>query len=627
MADDFTGLTPITKTSEDDFSGLTPVQPEAEPGALEALGRGAASGLTIGTAPMISGAVEAGMEKLGGSTEDLANLYRRYQEASAKRFEAAKTAHPYAYGTGAIGGGLLPIVATSGLSAPAMTLRGAAELGGMTLAKEVGKRAAIGAGEGAVLGGISAGAESQGKSIGLRTQEDENQLVNDIKKGIITGGSIGGSLGLVASGLGIGANELLKKMSTSEKPFLRNIASSFKMGEEGVNLSSEKQRLYGTEGKGPLIQEDSSNAKNLLDKIVTADEDLGQKVGQSLENAHHNGIAVNISDELSNSAGVLDDLFQKNPALAGNEKARRSLGKIFNKPTDLTPLEAKSALDEMDSVLNTLKGDTSTVANATRKVVGDFRRGLNEEIKSSIPEYAESAGRFEKFRELIPETIISGAKPQELSGVYYGKLKNKEGELFDSIKDLIQGATKPGDTSSQEAFARLVQGAKSLEGIENAKLNQGQIESSIFDNMGVKNSDDLISSIKKQSDESQVRQTMFGAPPTPPGGSLKATAARNIIGYGKGEIYNVANKLGQFSKLGANSQKLSEKVYNMDPGQLQQMAQSLMGVPGMKNVVDSLQKGITEKNEMVKNAALFSLMQNPKAREAIYTHIGGESVE
>lgn len=620
----------LTQVSDEGLKYLHSQQPGApkeEPGKLESFIRGGSSGLSLGLIPnVITPAVEAAGSKMMGDQSDLEQLYKKYQEASQTAQEQAKQAHPIMYGAGAVAGAAAPILLSAGAAAPEVGLAEAAELGGGALAKEVGKRALTGAATGAAMGGIAAGTESKGQIIG-GTTESANQLVNDIKKGMTSGATIGGALSMVSSGMGIGINQLADQLENSSIPFLRQVAKSYKMGQKGTNLGSEKERIFGSGDKAPLIQQDASESRDIMTKIMNADKDLGQRVGQSLEKATQEGRVVDISDPLRQSAKSLDEYFQKNPAIDIDPTAQKNFLKILSKEQQLKPLEAKSALDETDNMLRQLQGDPSTLANASRQVIGNFRKALSQQIKDSIPGYADAANRFEEFRSLIPETIISKATPSDLSNVYFGSLKNKEGSLFEGIKDLVQGATKPGDVQSQEAFANLSQNLNKLDQSEQARLAQGKIDDTVFQKMGIQKPKDLVDKIKNTSDESQVRQTVFGAPPTPPGGKLTTTAARNIIGYGKAEIFKGANKLGKYSAAGATPEKLGPNVYNMGDEQLSQMAGTISSLPGLKSVADSLSKGIADKNQSMKNAALFSLMQNPNAREAIYSYLGGDSTK
>lgn len=603
------------------FEETSDIPQEVPPGQLESLLRGGAMGATFGAAPLISGGIQAAAQKLTGSPEPISQLYKQTQGQSSKEFEAAQQANPLTYGAGELGGGIGSAVLTAG-AAPeaATTLRGAAELGGLALGKEVGKRAAVGATTGATVGGLAGGFQSKGGLIGA-TPEEEQQLVKDIGHGIQSGASLGSVLSLVGSGLGVSANTLLDKMSGSQNVFLRNVADYIKKGAAGEKLTGEKALLEGQEGKTPLAQRDTSNSRELLDKISKADNELGQDVGNSLEKATEAGQTVNIEEPITVSAKAVDSYFDKNPAIALDPQARNNLRSLLFQKGEIKPLQAKSVIDEMDGILNQLKGDTSTIANATRQIVGGFRKDLSGALKDQIPEYAKTAERFENFRQMVPETILSGGTPSDLSSVYYGSLKNKEESLFDSIKNMLQGATKPGEAEKAETFSNLANNLKQLEQNEKANLAQGNIQDTVFDKMG-STAPDLINDIKSKADESVGRQTVFGAAPTPPGGKIVPTVARTLVGYGKGEVLNLANKLGSLGAKGASPAKLSSNVYDMTNEQLPIVINALKGVPGLDHLTTHLQKGLSDKNESIKNAALFSIMQNPKAREAIYNTLG-----
>src|SRR5580692_1031750 len=71
--------------------------PKEEPGALEALGRGAVQGATFGFGDEIAGAVQS----IFGS-----KTYQQARDEARANNAAAQAAHPNFYGAGELGGGL-----------------------------------------------------------------------------------------------------------------------------------------------------------------------------------------------------------------------------------------------------------------------------------------------------------------------------------------------------------------------------------------------------------------------------------------------------------------------------------------------------------------------------------------
>src|SRR3954470_8043725 len=110
------------------LSEASPVAAPAEgPGTGESLLRGGAQGASLGYQDELAGVLEALVDKVAGKDQgkSFAELYRRHRDEARKANEAAKEAHPYAYGGADIAGSL-----ASGLALPlGEGLAGALKLG------------------------------------------------------------------------------------------------------------------------------------------------------------------------------------------------------------------------------------------------------------------------------------------------------------------------------------------------------------------------------------------------------------------------------------------------------------------------------------------------------------------
>ena len=149
------------------------VTPAEEPGMLEAGARGLAQGATLGFGDELYGAGNAGVQALKkGSLADLHSDYAKGRDEVRANNDAAKKAHPYAYGAGELAGSAVPLAA-SGASVPALAATGAVGAVGnsdssdpATLAKQAAMGGAMTGAAGAAMG--AAAQSPVGKYIGDR---------------------------------------------------------------------------------------------------------------------------------------------------------------------------------------------------------------------------------------------------------------------------------------------------------------------------------------------------------------------------------------------------------------------------------------------------------------------------
>lgn len=136
------------------------------PSALEAAGRGALQGGTLGFSDEVTGGGEALFDKVLGNDKgkSLQDLYTQHTAEARAANAAAESAHPYAYGAGNLAGGLASGALTGGLGAETA-------LGRVGVAAGMGAASGIGFGnastitdgaeealKGALVGGVVGGA-------------------------------------------------------------------------------------------------------------------------------------------------------------------------------------------------------------------------------------------------------------------------------------------------------------------------------------------------------------------------------------------------------------------------------------------------------------------------------------
>lgn len=595
-----------------DFSKILPEEEQAL-NAAKGLGLGAAQGLTFNLADELEGGVLAAKDALTGSDNDISSLYRKYQKLAEDRYKKAKESSPEFYMAGDVGGTILGGLATPALGAGKLAASSAAKVLGKnaltkalaaesasTLGNIAGKGAAM-AIEAAPAGALYGAGSSEGALIGASPLEKQ-QLKKDILEGTLTANVVGAGLGLAGQGSKTITEKATSKAKeiAKESPYIKNIIDSFKLGQEGIDLG--KQSV-----KSKMSQSATESTKDLVERIYKADEMLGKKVGDAIGAAQETGVKIDISDDLSNLAKQVDDYFTVNPGLLQNidPKSKKTLGVIINREeTSLTPLEIRGLMNNLDDAINNLSGINSEVANTARKLAVNLRSVTDNKLKDAIPAYKEAAKQFSEFRSSIPESIITKGLPQEYSNTMLGKLKKADEKLFKSSKELIEQAQTPGTANKDalETMTTLSDNLKKLEKVNPAALKE----------MGFETAQDAIEKLEKASQRQSMLKQAYG---TNPQVGINTLLSGQLFGFattGAGQGLSIANKAGQV--VGSDLAKKSAALFKAPDNELKGVVNKLKQMKGGERFASALETAINNKNEGLKNAALFSILQNPELR-------------
>lgn len=613
--------------------------------ALADVGKGAedtslglARGLAFGKGGLsaLSGAVGAGAaallpESLGGipagelSADKLKDEYSSSADATKKFLESSEERSPYLTTAGELGGA---IVGGGALAKAGLGVSGAAE-GAKTLGQlyqesgvvkgvlpEIAKRATLDA---AAQAPIGAAYGVLNPHVNSATGEEEDRLKSGLE-GAATAGVIGGGLSLASNVLVPAANAATRKIASyvEDSPQLRQMKTSYKMGKSGINVESEAAQLGGS-ADDALVTKDTRDAKSIVDKIISTRSELGKDVGSSLENATKGGVTVDIGNDIRSSLSGFEKAFETDQNLAYSPEAEKLYDTMFRLKdpatkqlrTDLNPIEVNSLRDD---VLRYAEGIQSKDPNLARRGY-DYARGLGNSLKETVPEYKLAAERFKRFNEMVPETILSGSAPIEMNQSFFGDSVKNPAKLLDKTKSLIEGVTKSG-TGTQEAketYVNLIKNLKQLEQEEAVKVAKGQItkEKSIPSIFG-ETSESFGQKIKELGDQSALRQDILKVDPHASIGAKNI--ASGIYGSGKGVALSGINKAGVLTKKLENTRRYLASASNE---QLSSVGDVLYKVPGLENLATSLKEAIQSNNAAKKNAIVFSIMQNPTARDAI----------
>lgn len=549
--------------------------------------------------------------------ESMIDKFRGYQQGSEAAFNEAGDRSPIANIAGNIGGSIASGTALGG----ALGLGGQAAKGksaydvyksegamkaGVDLLTKGAKTYAKAAPAMAVEGALN----SEGALLG-GTDEQQGQVGKDVLSNLAFGVpailGLEGATELVAPAAKAGVKAVSKYADdvVESSPFLRKMGKAMDYGEQGINPISEKNLTSFDLGKEGLIRQETSKAQSIVDDIKKADKKLGENIGRVFDEADKSGIKMTLDNELQGALEAMDFSYQNLADMAENPRGRQVFQQISQlSKSDVTPTEAKALLNDVNSFIGKFAADknpSDVVKYKTLPMLEKFASQLSNRLKSEVPGYQQAAERFTQFRQLVPETLIAGDLPQDAAGVWMGNLKNSDKNLLEASRKLIRGGSGEGTAykSTKEAFENTITGMKQFEANDLARGNE---------QLMAKTGDQYKGFIQDASDDVMLRNDMMTVKnPIPTSGNLLGQAAQ----LGRGGIHMGAYAAGKVKKPIAD---ISRRAYNMPAEKLNTIADDLVNKHGMTTLGNALKEGIANGDAAKKNAALFSIMQNPTAR-------------
>jgi hypothetical protein len=620
---------------------------------IKDLGMGIAQGSTLGGAEEIGAGLQTLLAKImpnspldvdkqlaeqgfkGDITPSAGEFYRQAENEEQARFKEAEERSPYLYGAGELGGAITTGIATGGAVDKVFGLGKVAlkdilkNQGKQAFAKEVLKRGGVLGATGTVEGGIAGALGSEEGEIIGATPEQTEKLKADAAGGALMGGTLGLGGSVLADVVSTKTGEMLEGAKVKldefveEKPFLRKLKEQYKMGKDQIDPTRETdlgiKTKYDAQGNpivGPKVSQYAQNeASRIMDEIIEARNEIGRTVGKALDDAAQKGITIDLRNEIANAGQRIMSAYNLAPNIMVNPKGRAAYDRMVQ-AGGASISEIKAVLDDMDTIYNQLDSvkNKDTATELTMRNIADFRKQVSNKLKESIPEYKNASERFQRFNELVPETIISKDKPRDVAGVFFGNLKTQQqdNKLYDALIDLFDKGTAPGTSSlkGKTALTNVLDGLKQFELEEALRVNKGQIPNSAL-KRGAKEFEkdfqtisDKLGSIKlsmfERADSGQQAKglnVLFGLGEGMAGTSMRAA---NIVGRNMDNISNV-----------------SKSVYKMPANKMNELAQKLKGIPGLKTYGEYLEEGLNSNNLAKRNAALFTIVQNPQSRMLI----------
>lgn len=553
---------------------------------------------TLGGLGEISGAVRAGGEKLlagltGQEAQDFLDLYKKYREEEEAKIKMSAERSPTASAIGGVAGMVLPGLATAGsglVAGGAKAAIGQAVKGGGF--KALGKLMGKGAASGAALGGAQALGKSEESLL-----EDPMAVGEDVLSGAEAGAVFGGALPLVSVPVGKLLGKLKQKAGAyaERSPFVRQTKLAFEKGRAGEII--EETDPYRTK----VAREQTGAIEGLTTKILEADEALGKTFGQIIDDATAKGTQISLGEQSVSALSSVNNLLKQNEILQSLPEAQKfkdALGKILSG----NPLSPREAFD-LKKYVGSLKNKIDVPG--LKAIAGQLENDIDGALSTNVQGFKQVNELFAKFRSSVPETLMGGQK-------MFGELapRARQEKLKKAVTRTYEGIGMPGEANreTQRKFTKLMDNVQELE-----KTNPGLLES-----LGLAKSPTAFEQgIRGTADEfALTRQALGFEPQSGITTNLVATATGSPATTGRGLLLDYSNRLGNVTKLLKPSADVGRKLYSAPESVLQAVGKQLegSGVPGLSNLGTSLIRGLTEKNSAMKNAVLFSLMQNPEAR-------------
>jgi hypothetical protein len=606
----------------------------------------AGQGATLNFGDEILAAIKAGRDVVTGkgSLDNILDLYREHQKEEEAKYEALKEANPNLALVGELAGGfLLP----GGMIAKGAT-KGATALQSILAAAKGGAKI-----------GALAGAGSSKADLG-----NIEELGKDVLAGTAGGAILGGAISTAGQGLSKGIPAVIAKGEQADTPIVRNLAAVARKGFEGKKLLSDTAlkeiRKESEEAATKLERQMDTAIKDASEDIdvgfkraaelearVIPDEEIKEGLALFGRNIKSKNLVTPTIDAKTAKAidriekqvasgkktraaadeEIKNKLRAASGVASGFEEALSAAGTDVSK----TPHQMQGTLDKLTSLV---KGELSpqeayNLALDLEKLDAELLpQGLVKSIKAAAKESADVAlapestvgsspisrafQKQEDIKSKLPEMILGEARPPQ----YQNKQMRDLGfsapqKIYDTVSEKI--IDKLSDTATSGDDAKII--INSLE--ENiAKLNESYPELKLDFN-------EVIKRLKNVSQDVTLRKKILSEQGKSDDALNMLLGKLNSL-FGYGGVYAVSSIAGGTTRtLG----KFNNLISTASDSTLMPVAKTLQGVKGVSHLGAALEGALNNKSLAAKNAAIFSIMQNPEARNAIKGDLFGTENE
>lgn len=566
------GFTPEEVASDNDLLSMR---------SLKDLGIGAAQGITLGGADELAGAAQATGDVAFGDTklQDWVQKYRQHQQEQQQAFEEAKTRSPVLTTAGELAGGLALPMGAIGATGKGMGMIG---------------KAAISGG----IGGLAGGLSSTG-TIG----EDPGQIGKDI----LTGGALGAAGSTIIEKAAPMMGKLAGKVSEvtgfdklkSNYPSIRQSIIPFTETLEGrpfLGEAGEKLRY------GQQLPEAASALDEPLNKLRGA---VGDKYTQVLS-----GQTLNLTPELANDLNLTRKTLNAKkvniglepgdiPSTEGLIPTSEQMG--IQQKIDAALSSGKVSAQDLKDIQKFARDEMYNLHGGEAKdVLGSLNKQASRHLET-IPGYSEVNKQFGE----VEDTLSSFAKKVPIEELDITGRKVSGEKLYKTSEDVISKAQLPYDTGRKQS--------KQLSELgENLQLLAAK-DPTLLEKIGIKDIPAFIQRAKDAADIQAVTKSMRGA------GQMGQTTLMSKVGGGsKAGIQYAGALAGSVANKTSNA---GAKLAAMPAQSLSGLAQRLSSNKATQHMGEALssaiQASVDRPGSVSKNAALFTILQNPSGRKVI----------
>lgn len=563
------------KLSNINPSELNEAEPEEQTGYVRSakdVALGIGQGATLGFGDELLGAAEASSDVLSGDAkiQDWVQKYRQHQKEAEQGWEQAKERSPTLTAVGEIGGGMVT-AAPLGLAKA-----------GLSLGQVVGRGALAGAAAG--LGG------SKGT-----LEESPSELAKDVA----FGGAFGGAGAGVFHQIGQGASKL--SAMAKDSAMMNKVRSAFGMAK------NEGQAFSGIEAGQQINRELDDTAGSITKQFLKPMEESSKMYNDALQEASDAGAKLGFNDNL---VGALDSAKAK--IFADSERGKGGI------TSELAALLKKHGSTYFDPETATQK----TMALSPREAK-DLQLGLRQLKDAKV---FQEAGEIEALEKALTPAIRESLPPGQ-----YDKIN----EIFKQARSISEPLINKGEIDPQfqskwisdidvdrlnpqlkTYITKLLKHSKDSNeiGVESKGILDDVLRNA--KNINEKNQVNFIDpeQVRKQADAAGMKHTIrkgiYGERATETIGA--PTGIMDVI---KGSPYRVAEFAGKASR--STLANASRSLYKA-PDDALRFAATKLNDSGMAHLGEALNQALDNKSIAAKNAVLFSIMQNPKSRKAVF---------
>jgi hypothetical protein len=554
---------PVTK--EEESSLLTDAYDTA---------KGVGQGLTFGGGDELLGGLQASKDVLIGdkSLSDWADQYRSHQQENEDEYNKAKERSPVLTTAGEIAGGLALPAGSIGLAGKGLSTAG---------------KIALGAGTGAVAGALG----SEGN-----LEENPSEMAKDAAFGA-TVGAVAEPAVKLAGLAGKGIQKLASPYSQKVRDFV-NDYSLLRQGKKAIQEGLEGRTFTGKKNQERLVNE-SIDAADQLESTLTKGQDFASKQYDDVLKDANFTFSPEQASKFDETSNILETM--KGRTGASNTANLEVLAKIkANQP--VSAQEVKNLQKYLrDNAGKINQGETMD------ELIGASKEA-NEALRNNVPGYSKVNDLFQKVESPI-ESFISNVPADKRTVKVNNRIDTDITKPYTTAKDVIE-KSEGQFGKGQKQFEQVLQLRKGLEELQSTHPEA-------LKQMGIDNLDNFFSKIQDQSDLQAIADTIRT------GGSLEKNPISALKGFGVGAAYNVGNLAGKTANATGNiTAKMGQSLYKLPTQALSPIAQKLESNPSTAHLGKALRNSIDEttgnKSSAMRNAALFSIMQNPKAREIVF---------